>query len=248
MSELVAKNNAVDTFKPNAGIGPSNDFGQDDFSLPWLSIAQNTTKACIKGSPEYIPGLEAGMFFNSINNKVYGPSLKVSVIKFMRTYKEVTDDKEMKFIGSLTADQYRDNLSRAGGDYKKARTPAGNLQKEQFNYFVILTDHLKDRIMRLGIGPGGFAACKAWNVSINAFKSGYSYAGIWELTLKYNQNDVGTFFTIGVGSKPSAVRIGVVSGELQHICEGATLAIHENLSRIVSSGPDIDEDIEVPFP
>lgn len=236
----IKKTSELTTFKPSAGIEPTSDFGQDDFSVPWLTIAQGLTKKAMKGSAEYVQGLEPGMFFNSVDSTVYGAKVKVSVIKFLKTYKEVTDEKDGKFVGSLTREQYEQNLKTYGRDYKAVRTPAGNLQKEQYNYFVILADYPEAGLLRLGISPGGFGACRTWNNGLQSFKPGYLYAGIWEIELRMNESDKGAFYTIGVGTKPACVRVGEVSGIFQQVCEGATIALHENISKL-------SEDDDLPF-
>lgn len=242
MSDLVKKQTTElsANFKPN--LEPSNDFQSGDFLYGWLRIAQRTTKAILEGTENYIEGLKAGMFFNSLDGTVYGKTVKVSVIKFFRSFSEHQDEKDKKFIRALSDEGVKPYLNAYGGISKDVKTTEGNLIKEQYNYMVLLPDHPDAGMVRLAVSPGGFMSAKAWNTQINQKSSGYPYAGIWEIELKFNDGD-NPYYTIGVGSKPAVKFLGFISGDYQFKCEEAVIALHENMSRVIKDAPDAGSDI-----
>ena len=62
-SELITGD--IDLFA-DAGAGMET-MGKDDLQIPRISILQAQSKVCVKKTPEYIKGCEAGHFFNSVD-------------------------------------------------------------------------------------------------------------------------------------------------------------------------------------
>lgn len=193
-----------------------DDFGNQDFSYGWLRIAQSNTDQRKRGSEKYIDGLEEGFFFNSMTSEIYHdgqdpkvPAVKVVVLKFFRSYSINTDEQRPKFVRAVTPEEWGNlNLSRKGTRYYGPSLDEGECGQEQMNYMVYLPDHPDAGILRLAISPGGFAAAKSWNTLMSTkvvptthgpIKAPKHYQ-VWELHTKFNENDNGSYYTIGTGS------------------------------------------------
>lgn len=73
----------VATVNPNAGAlatmtdedifndGGKQDFRQKDIALPFILVLQKLSPQCDKQEPEYVPGAEPGMFFNTVTGKTF---------------------------------------------------------------------------------------------------------------------------------------------------------------------------------
>lgn len=66
-------------------------FGASDVEFPQLRIAQSTSDEVKKQKANFIKGLEAGAYFNSITKEIYGEEVSIQPIFFFRetvTYKD----------------------------------------------------------------------------------------------------------------------------------------------------------------
>lgn len=64
------------------------DASSDDMIIPFLKQAQSLSPEVKKSKPEYIPGLEEGMFFNSATGEIYGEEVFIVPCKYERQYLE----------------------------------------------------------------------------------------------------------------------------------------------------------------
>ena len=69
------------------GMGAENAT-QDDLLMPFISIAQALSPQLDSSEPNYIEGLEQGMFFNSATGQVYGKEITVVPTYFERKWLE----------------------------------------------------------------------------------------------------------------------------------------------------------------
>src|SRR4030066_1543838 len=69
------KKKAVDFLEEIAGQGTEN-IAMDDMKTPFLVILQQNSPQCVKGNSAYVKGAEAGFFFNSLTQKIYGPEIE----------------------------------------------------------------------------------------------------------------------------------------------------------------------------
>ena len=87
--ELTVKENnqlAVDMFSV-ADVAPdfidltSNEGNENitvnDVFVPYLVLLQSQSPQCLKASPKYINGAEAGMFMNSVTGQIYGTTVNL---------------------------------------------------------------------------------------------------------------------------------------------------------------------------
>ncbi len=77
----------------DAGKG-SEGVGADDMVVPFVKLAQSMNPELKKAKPEYISGLEEGMFFNSASNEVYGEDFAFVPVKYERQYLEFQYPRE----------------------------------------------------------------------------------------------------------------------------------------------------------
>ena len=56
--------------------------GREDMLIPRLAIAQSLSPQLKKSNEAYIPDLEPGQFFNSVNGEVYGDQVQIIPLSF----------------------------------------------------------------------------------------------------------------------------------------------------------------------
>lgn len=67
----------------------------DDFTIPRIQLAQAMSPQVKKRDPEYIPGLEEGMFFHALTRKVIGEQFIAPVLKIWNSRTLFTDENEV---------------------------------------------------------------------------------------------------------------------------------------------------------
>jgi hypothetical protein len=199
MSDLIKKESATlpAWVQDEAMSNHGTDFEQSDLSYGWLRIAQSQTEAAVKGSDVYIPGLEPGMYFNTMTKRVYGNDVKVIVLKYFRSWTEQTDDSPGKFVRVVEREEFDELKPTLEQDGSKWRgLPNGNVITETMNYMVALPDDPEAGFLRFGLSAGGFKAGKKWNTLIS-MKRTPSYTQVWKLVAKFNKGEKGNYYTIG---------------------------------------------------
>ena len=207
------------------GYEQDNDFGSKDLSYGWLRIAQTNSPQATKGHESYIPGLEAGMFFNSLDGTIYGNQINVVYQKFFHSYSVHEPDGKNKFLRSMTEEEF--NAGTASGAIvfmkkgengfrgKSAWYFGNDIVKDTNNYMVALPDYPDAGVLRLGLGAGAVKHVKTWNTMLsNTFlapgKKAPKFAFVWKLTLSLETKPDGSYFTIGSGAKTTVEKVGPV--------------------------------------
>lgn len=112
------------------------DINAQTMSIPFLKLAQDLTPQTKKAKTDvYIPGLEPGMFFNSVTKKVYGDSLKVIIIKFECIYIEWMPDR-----GGFVGYHSPENAMKMAVDktFGAWKTADGNDLQEYYTYYCLI--------------------------------------------------------------------------------------------------------------
>lgn len=111
---------------------------KDDFLIPRIKIAQDLTKATKKNRPEYIEGLEVGMFYNPVTGEMWdgAEGLLVVLVQFQKTYPEfIPFSKGGGFVTN------HDEGIMAKAKFVKGegfRLPSGNEVTPTIEYFAFL--------------------------------------------------------------------------------------------------------------
>jgi hypothetical protein len=187
-----------------------DDFESEDFAYGWLRICAANSEVLTDPSKK-IPGMEAGAFFNTMSQKVYGGSVEVIPLKFFRSYSAHEPGENGAFIRAIQPEEFKaGNWVRVGRGYAM---PDGNQCREQFNYMVLLPNDPEAGILRLALGPGSFSGSKSWNTLIQG-KGTAKHTQIWKLVSIYNpapDKTKSAFYAIGKGSAFGGQYIGQIS-------------------------------------
>lgn len=168
-----------------------------DTKTAYLKIAQTISDETIKQKPNYIPGLEAGMFFCSTTQKVYGNSIDVIVLSTRKNYMLVDlQDEFQGFADRIEPTWQRDVDGRL-------RTPEGLIARVQYSFLVVTPDKL-DEPMVITLKKSDVPAARDWNTAIkNAKLEDGSpcpiFGCVWTLTSVFREGDKGNWFSLTNG-------------------------------------------------
>lgn len=183
-----------------------------DTKTAYLKIAQTLSDECIKQKPNYIPGLEAGMFFCPTTKKVFGAEIDVIVLATRKSYL-ITNDKD-EFIGFEDCIQPTWRRDADG----RLRTEKGEIAKVQYSYLVVTPDKL-DEPMVLIIKKSDIPAARDWNTMIKTTKLEDGslcpiFGVIYTLSTVFRENDSGSWFSLTTGRATSIKAKGLIPDEL----------------------------------
>jgi len=185
--------------------GPSGFDGvdRDCTTIPFLKVAQTATEQAKKGSPEYIKGLEPGMFFCPATRKTYGEAVRLVVLRFYRQY-IIYDGKDMnaKFVGTMAPEDFERNIMPTATREKSYHLDGkGFRYVDTRNFIVMVAGAYNDGPMLLSLSSTGIAPSKKWltmaqNVRSNDGRQAPIWASVWELATGYQDNDAGSYYQI----------------------------------------------------
>lgn len=190
-----------------------NNVNLSDISIPFLRILQQLSPQCVKNTDEYIQGAEAGKFINSVTGRIYGDSIKVVPLVYEKVWLEWKPNR-----GGFVAKHLPESIKVDKSDYSEWKTPDGNIVQETMNYYCFLPDFPEDNIVILSITSSGLKYARSWNTQIvttrldNGAKAPF-FSSVWELSTKFNKNDQGSWYTIGIASSPSIKRLRFITKE-----------------------------------
>ena len=72
----------------------NEDVGFDDLTIPRLDVIQDLSPQHKKNKPEFIPGAEVGMLFNSVTSQLYGSEVMIVPVYFRKEWIIWKDQKE----------------------------------------------------------------------------------------------------------------------------------------------------------
>lgn len=171
--------------------GQEEHLSQEEMELPFLRIAQKGSPQVDDDAPNYIEGLKAGSFFNTVSSQVYGDELKVQVHGYFRNY---TIWKGLKgsgeFQGTMTPDEFdrfekTNKLERDGGDYVHTVDGESLRYTDTRNFIVSLPEYEEEGILIFPMSSTGIKPAKNWN-TLNMGrrvdgKKMKRYMTLWEL-------------------------------------------------------------------
>ncbi len=182
------------------------ELGMSDITIPFLKILQKLSPQCDEENEEFVKGAKPGAFMNSLTGKVYGKSVKVIPVYYIKNYIEWKPNR-----GGLVKvhDIEPDMIDKS--DYSDWKMPNGNTIVETMNYYCLLADDIGSGVVVFSLTSSALKYARAWNTQINTTrtdsgKSAPFFSSVWEISTKQNKNDNGTWHTIGINSSPSIKR------------------------------------------
>jgi len=213
--------NDLNDFASTGNMG-DNDFEQTDITYGWLKIAQTNSQVATKGHAKYIPGIEAGMYYDTLTNTIFGEKIKLIYLKFFRSYTEYKGKKgDGEFIRSLTRPQFKELLDAGEivlveGEGLKVPEFDDHFVQEYANWMVMVEDHPEVGILRYQVGMGSIRQVKVWNTQIDTAvlpggRPAPKWAYIWELELALDSDGNNhSYWNFGVGNKANVKRLDIV--------------------------------------
>lgn len=193
----------------------TENIDSEDVRLPFLAIAQKTTKAIDKTEAAYIPGLEFLQLYNSETQENYGDG-PVQFIPIAMRKRAVLVDPVTKLNGAeIPWDDPRTSWDEAhakGLDKPEA--------KRIFDWVVLLVPTME--MVVVSFQGKGFGAGKSLNGFVKIRKP--SFAGVYTLAVARDQNDSGAFgkFKVAPAGKPTADQYAFAEAAFESI-RGATI-------------------------
>lgn len=186
-----------------------DDFGRADLAIPFIKVAQKMSPEVDKDSELFLPGLEAGMIFNSSSKHIYKEGVVVIPVKYQR---ELLEWKPREKGGGLVNNFGTDLTpltTKAVGKNEKGKpvTADGTLLVESGVYYVIVLDIANgtQEMAVINMTSSQFKPSREWNAAIRNFvfkdpSSGMMlrnlapFAAVWKLTTIKKQKDIHTFY------------------------------------------------------
>ena len=175
-----------------------------DTKTAYLKLAQTISDEVIKQKPNYIQGLEAGMFFCSTTQKIYGNTIDVIVLSTRKNYMLVDSQDEFQgFADKIEPTWQRDVDGRL-------RTPEGLIARVQYSFLVVTPDNL-DEPMVLTLKKSDVPAARDWNTLIKNAKledgsPAPIFGCIWTITPIFREGEKGNWFGLTNG-KSSGIKL-----------------------------------------
>lgn len=246
MKDLTVKNENTDLADLDSVFDGGTGFeGMDSesISLPFLKLAQKLSAQADKQDESYIEGLEAGMFFTSISNKVMGNSVRAIPLSFHRTYVEWKPDRGgfVKVYSVAEFNKIKNQYTNIDGKFIAEN---GNEVSDTRNYFLMLPDYLEEGIILLSLSSSGISASKKWNAlqqqrRLPTGQQAVAYMTIWTLRSTVNKNDKGAWYTVKA-ENPEWITNGIVKDI--KTCRQLVLDYGKSISNIdFGKNTDIDE-------
>lgn len=212
-----------------------------DTKTDYLKIAQTISEETIKQKPNYIPGLEAGMFFCPTTKKVYGNVMDVIVLSTRKNYM-ITDMKD-EFKGF--ADRIDPTWERDADG--RLRTPEGYFAKVQYSYLIVTPDNLEQPIV-LVLKKTDVPAARDWNTQIKNCKledgsPAPIFGAIWTLTSTFREGDKGSWFSLCNGKSASVAFKGFIDDA---IVDDVASLYDATANRLALTAPQAEETKALP--
>jgi len=183
-----------------------------DFVIPFLRVLQKMTPQADEDSVEYVEGAQPGLFFNTVNQKVYGKTLSVIPLTFKKTWLEWGPNR-----GGLIArhEPFSIKVNRTDFSHWRPMENPENSIVETMLFFCLLIDHLSDGPLVFPLSKTGVKHGRNWNTQIMmtrlpAGQRAPYYSSVWKLETVLNKNDMGSWYQIG-GKKTAVSRVRFIT-------------------------------------
>jgi len=176
----------------------------NDFVIPFLRILQKLSPQVDIDAPEYVKGAKPGLFFNTVNNKIYGNKIELIPITFKKVWLEWLPER-----GGLVGRHKPFSIKVDTSKFTKWTVQGGiNIVTECLLFYCLIVDHVEDGPIVFSLSSTGIKHGKNWNTQImmtrlpNGKRAPY-FSSVWEVTVIKNENNQGVWFQIG--SKKTAI-------------------------------------------
>lgn len=223
----------------------------EDMRIPYLSIAQKTSKALERGEAAFIEDLEFLEMYNSETKEIYGQGPVLIIPMFLRKRAHLID--ENKKMG----EQVDWNDPRVIPPWK----PGSKVKSHEDLEGVRIIDWIAMLQTPNGVNPyepvvisfksKSYKAGEALCTFVNGL-SGPAYSGQYELTSVLEKNDSGSFgkFTVAPKGRPSREVFQLVQAYYQQI-KDRNIAIDAEVVEVEATASEVESqtkrDDKVPF-
>lgn len=204
-----------------------------DVKTLYLKLAQDITDETKKAKPNYIPGLEAGMFFCPVTKKIYGPTVDVIVLATRKAYFLLDDDGEFKGAEDRIQPSWKRDVAGA------LRTEEGYKAIVTYSFLVVTPDDLEHKMV-LTLKNTDVPAAKDWNTLIKELRLDNGapcpiFGGIWTLSANFREGKKGSWYSISTGNGSSIKFKEFISDEIvDEIAAASKLAIETSTTAIAA--------------
>ena len=204
-----------------------------DVKTLYLKLAQDITDETKKAKPNYIPGLEAGMFFCPVTKKIYGTTVDVIVLATRKAYFLLDDDGEFKGAEDRIQPSWKRDVAGA------LRTEEGYKAVVTYSFLVVTPDDLEHKMV-LTLKNTDVPAAKDWNTLIKELRLENGapcpiFGGIWTLSANFREGKKGSWYSISTGNGSSIKFKGFIDDELvDDIAAASKLAIETSTTAIAA--------------
>lgn len=170
--------------------------GQDDILIPRLCIAQEGNSPQLKKTSEfYIPGLEAGQFFNSVTGEIYGESVNVVPLFFFKNFIEFVPMDQ----GGGVVKMYEKASQVPVADLAWVDNNKPKVTEFKNRMTLIIREDCPPTPIVVSFKSSGIKTAKKWNQLIDMTNLP-AFAKVYELTVKPRQKGQLSWF--GMDVKP----------------------------------------------
>ena len=204
-----------------------------DVKTLYLKLAQDITDETKKAKPNYIPGLEAGMFFCPVTKKIYGTTVDVIVLATRKAYFLLDDDGEFKGAEDRIQPSWKRDVAGA------LRTEEGYKAVVTYSFLVVTPDDLEHKMV-LTLKNTDVPAAKDWNTLIKELRLENGapcpiFGGVWTLSANFREGKKGSWYSISTGNGSSIKFKGFIDDELvDDIAAASKLAIETSTTAIAA--------------
>lgn len=204
-----------------------------DVKTLYLKLAQDITDETKKAKPNYIPGLEAGMFFCPVTKKIYGTTVDVIVLATRKAYFLIDDDGEFKGAEDRIQPSWKRDVAGA------LRTEEGYKAIVTYSFLVVTPDDLEHKMV-LTLKNTDVPAAKDWNTLIKELRLENGapcpiFGGVWTLTANFREGKKGSWYSISTGKGSSIKFKEFIKDELvDDIAAASKLAIETSTTAIAA--------------
>ena len=204
-----------------------------DVKTLYLKLAQDITDETKKAKPNYIPGLEAGMFFCPVTKKIYGPTVDVIVLATRKAYFLLDDDGEFKGAEDRIQPSWKRDVAGA------LRTEEGYKAIVTYSFLVVTPDDFEHKMV-LTLKNTDVPAAKDWNTLIKELRLDNGapcpiFGGIWTLSANFREGKKGSWYSISTGNGSSIKFKEFINDELvDEIAAASKLAIETSTTAIAA--------------
>lgn len=182
--------------------GQEEHLSQDEMEMPFLKLAQDSTKQTKAAKAEYIKGLEPGMFFNTVTQDIYGSELKAQVQGYFHNYVIWKGPKgNGKYQGTMTTEEFRvfeksEQLTRDGGDMVQTVNGESLRYTDTHSFIVTLPEHPGAGMLIYPLSSTGCKVARTWNSlhtnrRLPGGRPAKRYATLWDLKVSGFTSDQG---------------------------------------------------------